>query len=204
MQSLGGNLDLVTPLFHVEEMADPRLRGALSACVLLTYSIGIMVISLLGTHISWRIVAGLAAVITFIDLVGYSLLRESPVWLVRNNRVDQASEVYNWLWGPGHQPQVTCVTLVNPTLKSEPALTEAGPILEHLALRSRAYRKRHCSWRKASDSNSSYCRSRIDGNSEGGSLLAFESRQIARARQRTTLPHRTSRASAIRIAQERI
>ncbi|XP_069704031.1 facilitated trehalose transporter Tret1-like isoform X2 [Periplaneta americana] len=91
--------------FHVEEMADPRLRGALSACVLLTYSIGIMVISLLGTHISWRIVAGLAAVITFIDLVGYSLLRESPVWLVRNNRVDQASEVYNWLWGPGHQPQ---------------------------------------------------------------------------------------------------
>ncbi|XP_069704827.1 facilitated trehalose transporter Tret1-like [Periplaneta americana] len=79
-------------------MADPRLRGGLSACLLLFYSIGIMVVSLLGTHVGWRIVAGLAAGISIVNVVVYSFLHESPVWLVRKNRINEASEVYNWLW----------------------------------------------------------------------------------------------------------
>jgi hypothetical protein len=92
--------------FHLEEMADPRLRGTLSACILLTYSIGIMLISLIGTHVSWNMSAGLGVAIALIDLVGYSLLHESPVWLVRNNRIDEARKVFRWLWGSGHHVEV--------------------------------------------------------------------------------------------------
>lgn len=92
--------------FHLEEMADPRLRGTLSACILLMYSIGIMLISLIGTNMSWKIAAGLAAVIGFGDLVGYSLLHESPVWLVRNNHINKANQVFSWLWGSGHPAEV--------------------------------------------------------------------------------------------------
>jgi hypothetical protein len=92
--------------FHLEEMADPKLRGALSACILLTYSVGIMLISLIGTTVSWPMAAGLAAAVGFVDLVGYSLLHKSPVWLVRNNRINQANEVFSWLWGPGRQEEV--------------------------------------------------------------------------------------------------
>ncbi|KAJ4440280.1 hypothetical protein ANN_08419 [Periplaneta americana] len=91
--------------FHLEEMADPKLRGALSACLILAYTIGIMLVSLLGTHMGWRIVAGLGAGASFLSVVFYSLLRESPVWLVRKNRINEADEVYNWLWGSTHQTQ---------------------------------------------------------------------------------------------------
>ena len=92
--------------FHLEEMADPRLRGTLSVCVALAYSIGIMLISVIGFHISWKISAGLGTVIALIDLVGYSFLPESPVWFVRNNRISDARKVYSWLWGSGHHVEV--------------------------------------------------------------------------------------------------
>jgi len=87
-------------------MADPRLRGALSACIPLTYSIGIMLISLIGVNISWKLSAGLGAGIALVDLVGYSFLHESPVWFVRNNRISDARKVFSWLWGFGHQVEV--------------------------------------------------------------------------------------------------
>jgi hypothetical protein len=92
--------------FHVEEMADPRLRGTFSACILLTYSIGIMLISLIGFNINWKMSAWLGAGITLIDLVGYSLLHESPVWLIRNNRISDARKAFSWLWGSGHHVEV--------------------------------------------------------------------------------------------------
>ena len=87
-------------------MADPRLRGTLSSCILLTYCIGILLVSLIGFNISWKMSAGLGAVIALIDLVGYSLLHESPVWFVRNNRISDARKVYRWLWGSGHHVEV--------------------------------------------------------------------------------------------------
>jgi len=93
--------------FHLEEMADPRLRGTLSACIPLTYSIGVMLIYLIGFNIGWKKSAGLGAGIALIDLVGYSLLHESPVWFVRNNRINDARKVFSWLWGSGHQVEVT-------------------------------------------------------------------------------------------------
>jgi hypothetical protein len=92
--------------FHIEEMADPRLRGTLSACIPLTFCTGIMLISLIGFSISWKMSAGLGAGIALINLVGYSLLHESPVWFVRNNRISEARKVFSWLWGSGHQLEV--------------------------------------------------------------------------------------------------
>jgi hypothetical protein len=92
--------------FHIEEMAEPRLRGTLSACIPLTFSIGIMLISLIGSNTSWRTSAGLGAGIALIDLVCYSYLHESPVWFVRNNRISDARKVFSWLWGSGHQVEV--------------------------------------------------------------------------------------------------
>jgi hypothetical protein len=90
----------------LEEMADPRLRGTLSACIPLTFSIGIMLTDLIGFKISWKMSAWLGAGIALIDLVGYSLLHESPVWFVRKNRIGDATKVFSWLWGSGHHVEV--------------------------------------------------------------------------------------------------
>jgi hypothetical protein len=92
--------------FHVEEMADPRLRVTFSACIPLTFSIGIMLISLIGFQIGWKMSAGLAAGIAFIDLAGYSFLHDSPVWFIRKNRISDARKVFSWLWGSGHHVEV--------------------------------------------------------------------------------------------------
>ena len=92
--------------FHLEEMTDPRLRGTLSACITIAYSIGIMLTSVIGFHISWKMSAWFGTLIAVIDLVGYSFLRESPVWFVRNNRISDARKVYSWLWGSGHHVEV--------------------------------------------------------------------------------------------------
>jgi hypothetical protein len=102
--------------FHTEEMAEPRLRGTLSACIPLTYSIGVMLIYLIGFNISWKMSAGLGAGIALIDLMGYSLLHESPVWFVRKNRISDARKVFSWLWGSGHEVEVrhsSCIHLLN-------------------------------------------------------------------------------------------
>ncbi|XP_069704039.1 facilitated trehalose transporter Tret1-like [Periplaneta americana] len=105
LDGFGRGLSVPAFTFHLEETSDPRLRGTLSACILLAYSIGIMAVSMLGTALDWRIVAGLGVVISLLDLIGYSFLPESPVWLARNSRVNQAQEVYNWLWGNAHHKQ---------------------------------------------------------------------------------------------------
>jgi hypothetical protein len=92
--------------FHIEEMAEPRLRGTLSAGIPLTYCVGVMLIYLISFIIGWKMSAGLGAGIALIDLVGYSLLHESPVWFVRNNRISDARKVFSWLWGSGHHVEV--------------------------------------------------------------------------------------------------
>jgi len=92
--------------FHLQEMADPRLRGTLSACIILTHYIGSTLISPIVFNISRKMSAGLGACIALIDLVGYSFLHESPVWYVRNNRISDARKVFSWLWGSEHHAQV--------------------------------------------------------------------------------------------------
>ena len=92
--------------FHLQEMTDPRLRGTFSACILLTYNIGFILITQIGFNISLKISAYLGAVIALIALVGYSFLHESPVWYVRNNRISDARKVFSWLWGSVHHVEV--------------------------------------------------------------------------------------------------
>jgi len=92
--------------FHLQEMADTRLRGTLSACILLTYNIGFILNSQISFNISWEMTAYLGALIAMIALVGYSFLHESPVWYIRKNRISNARKVFSWLWGSVHHIQV--------------------------------------------------------------------------------------------------
>jgi len=92
--------------FHLQEMTDPRLRGTFSACILLTYNIGFMLIYLIDFNISLKMSAGLGIGIALKALLCYRYLLESPVWFVRNNRISDARKVFSWLWGSVHHVQV--------------------------------------------------------------------------------------------------
>ncbi|PSN51475.1 hypothetical protein C0J52_00752 [Blattella germanica] len=89
--------------FHLEEMADLRWRGPLSACIMLVYSIGIMLISMLGIALNWRISASISAGLSLLNFVGYCFVPESPVWLVRKGKIQKAREVFKWLWNHRHE-----------------------------------------------------------------------------------------------------
>jgi len=88
--------------FRLQEKPDSRLRGTLSACIPLTYYIGVFLIYVIGVNISWEMSAGLGACIALIALVGYSFLHDSPVWYVRKNHISDARNVFSWLWGSVH------------------------------------------------------------------------------------------------------
>ena len=57
----------------------------------------------LGATLHWQMVAWLAIILPIMSLLSFLLLPESPVWLVRNNRVEEASKALNWLRGGGKQ-----------------------------------------------------------------------------------------------------
>jgi len=72
-----------------------------------------MLISRIGFNISWKMSAGLGAGIALIDLVGYSLLHDSPVWFVRNNRISDARKDFSWLGVSEHQVKVRHTHIVH-------------------------------------------------------------------------------------------
>lgn len=91
-----GSSSMVVPLY-IGEVAPPRLRGALVSLNQLAITMGILVSYLtdygLAQHHNWRLMFGLAVIPALILLVGILMQHESPHWLVRQGREDEAREV---------------------------------------------------------------------------------------------------------------
>ena len=80
---------------YVAELAPARLRGRLVLCFQLAIGVGIVIATLVGAteSVDWRISIGAAAVPALVMLVLQLRLPESPRWLVRKDRRDEAREV---------------------------------------------------------------------------------------------------------------
>jgi MFS family permease len=81
------------------EVAEPSMRGLLASIPYVSYSMGIFIVYTLGAALHWQTVAWLATILPVLSFVSFTLMPESPVWLVRNNRVEEAGEALNWLRG---------------------------------------------------------------------------------------------------------
>lgn len=81
------------------EMSEPRMRGILVGVPFVSYSIGILYVFLIGSLISWRYMCAVAASPIVVAAVCLYFLPESPVWLVRQGRLDQAQRTLDWLRG---------------------------------------------------------------------------------------------------------
>ena len=75
------------------------MRGLLSSIPYVSYSMGIFVVYVLGATLHWQTVAWLATILPVLSFLSFILLPESPVWLVRNNRVEEAGKALKWLRG---------------------------------------------------------------------------------------------------------
>ncbi|WP_217168905.1 sugar porter family MFS transporter [Streptomyces sp. AC512_CC834] len=91
-----GAASVVVPLY-LSEMATTRSRGAVSSLNQLMITVGIFVAyvtnSLLAPAEAWRWMLGLAIVPSTVMLAGLIVMPETPRWLLRNGREEEAREV---------------------------------------------------------------------------------------------------------------
>lgn len=91
-----GSASMVVPLY-IGETAPPRVRGALVSFNQLAITVGILVSYLVDYGLSssenWRLMFGLAAIPAVILFFGMLVQKESPHWLIKQGRIDEAREV---------------------------------------------------------------------------------------------------------------
>ncbi|XP_069696074.1 facilitated trehalose transporter Tret1-like [Periplaneta americana] len=92
----------------LDEMTDPRLRGFFSGTVMPCVHIGAVIMMVLGTYLPWRLAASLAPSLNCLVLLVYVFyIPESPSWLVRRRRFDDARRSLRILWGRRREREVS-------------------------------------------------------------------------------------------------
>ncbi|KAK5644843.1 hypothetical protein RI129_006143 [Pyrocoelia pectoralis] len=84
---------------YVAEMSNPKLRGMFSSIPFASYSFGILLVYMLGTAVHWRLVAGISIVLPIVAIIMFCFLPESPAWLVKKGRLEEAKKSCLWLSG---------------------------------------------------------------------------------------------------------
>lgn len=98
----------------IGEISEPKLRGMFSSVPFASYSFGILLVYALGSVLHWRYVAGLSTILPSLAIGIFVFLPESPVWLVRNGKIQKAEKALTWLKG-GNYVQVSEFPIV-PTM----------------------------------------------------------------------------------------
>ncbi|XP_015116904.1 facilitated trehalose transporter Tret1-2 homolog [Diachasma alloeum] len=89
----------------IGECTDASLRGTLVTIGMVAYSGGILLVYALGATFRWSIVAFAGTVLPLVALVSLSFVCESPVWLMRRGKREDAKKALLWLRG-GDEKQV--------------------------------------------------------------------------------------------------
>jgi sugar porter (SP) family MFS transporter len=84
-----------TAPMYVAELAPPRFRGRLVLCFQIAIGVGIVIATVVGASelIDWRVAIGSAAAPAALMLAFLLRLPESPRWLVKSDRRDEAAAV---------------------------------------------------------------------------------------------------------------
>ncbi|CAL1680465.1 unnamed protein product [Lasius platythorax] len=106
----------------VGEMAYPALRGFLLVGSFASYCLGILLVYAFGASFNWDIVAFCGVVPPILAFIALCLVPESPAWLVRRKKIEEAKKALLWLRG-GDIEQVNAeIALLNMGMRAE--LTE--------------------------------------------------------------------------------
>ncbi|XP_045473515.1 facilitated trehalose transporter Tret1-like isoform X1 [Harmonia axyridis] len=96
---LSTGLTAATGQVLVGEITQPHLRGILCSLPFASYSFGILLVYTFGYFLPWRYVAVLSAVLPILSLLLFFFLPESPIWLMRHGRLEEAKQALTWLRG---------------------------------------------------------------------------------------------------------
>ena len=86
----GSNL-VSTPIF-VSEISHPDLRGTTSMLTMACYTFGFFASMLSGAILPWRVATGVFMVTPLLSALLLIFVHESPTWLLRKGRKEQARD----------------------------------------------------------------------------------------------------------------
>lgn len=87
---------------YISEISDVPVRGALNSASILFYSVGTVVISCVGPFTSLQVITVTSAAVTFIFLLFFWFIPESPYYHVYKGQHDKALSTLTWLRGNVH------------------------------------------------------------------------------------------------------
>ncbi|XP_076672749.1 facilitated trehalose transporter Tret1 [Andrena cerasifolii] len=90
---------------YVSEISCDAIRGMLGSLLVLILNGGVLFVYVLGALCSFRVVAIVAFTLPLLYLAFFIFVPESPVYLIRRNRLDEAARSLRWLKA-GHEPTV--------------------------------------------------------------------------------------------------
>ncbi|XP_055619269.1 facilitated trehalose transporter Tret1 isoform X2 [Toxorhynchites rutilus septentrionalis] len=94
------------------EIAEPRLRGLLIGAPFVSYSMGILLVYAMGSYLHWREVAWGGIILPILSFVALAFAPETPVYLARNNKLEQAARALTWLRGSPIQAKRELLQLI--------------------------------------------------------------------------------------------
>ncbi|XP_061723997.1 solute carrier family 2, facilitated glucose transporter member 8-like [Cydia pomonella] len=87
---------VVTPLY-LKEIASDNVRGALGSLFILSQNLGYLVVYVAGDLLSFASVLWLCTAVPVLHLVAFLAMPETPVFLVKQGKIQEAREALAWL-----------------------------------------------------------------------------------------------------------
>ncbi|KAL2004344.1 hypothetical protein VTN02DRAFT_3138 [Thermoascus thermophilus] len=103
LSGVGAGASIVVGPIYISEIAPPTAKGLFGAFTQVMTNVGILLTQTLGYFLSkgsmWRIILAVAGIVGCVELLGLSLVPESPVWLAEHQHLGQARQVLQRIRG---------------------------------------------------------------------------------------------------------
>ena len=99
LAGVSGGLLEAPVLTYVAEVCQPSFRGMLAATGSTCVIFGILLQFIMGTFLNWRRIAMIDAFVPMVSFVALFFVPESPHWLIKKGKYEQAKSSLAWLRG---------------------------------------------------------------------------------------------------------
>lgn len=97
----GFSIGLLGPTapIYISEISEPSYRGSFLTMIGAALSIGILIPHVLGIYFNWQSIAAFFCILPVACGILATFAPESPSWLLRHNKIDEAEMAFHWFRG---------------------------------------------------------------------------------------------------------